>query len=107
MDLAAFLEPGLHPVFLDRGGSRAGHWGHVLSRPKRRASFLAREAGPDGACFLALDVPGFRLLADGSLWPAPGESAPVRLAADVSSARPWPGREVYVLRFRRLVRVLD
>ncbi|MDR1039086.1 MAG: hypothetical protein LBR80_02750 [Deltaproteobacteria bacterium] len=108
MDLAAFLEPGLHPVFLHSAGARAGHWGHVLKRPGRRASFIARGEGPvRGAFTLALDVPGFRLSEDGSLCPAPGELAPVRLACQVSSARPWPGRALFVLRFRRLVRVLD
>ncbi|MDR1037198.1 MAG: hypothetical protein LBT40_11730 [Deltaproteobacteria bacterium] len=108
MDLAAFLEPGLHPVFLHRAGARCGHWGHVLKRPGRRASFLCRGAGPvRGAFTLAIDLPGYSLAGDGSLCPAPGGLAPVRLEAHVSSARSWPGRAVFVMRFRRLVRVLD
>jgi hypothetical protein len=109
MDLAAFLEPGLHPVFLHRAGARCGRWGHVATRPGRKASFLCRaDGGPvRGSFTLALDVPGFRLSGDGSLCPAPGASAPVRLACQVSSARPWPGRSMFVLRFRTIVRVLD
>jgi hypothetical protein len=107
MDLAAFLAPGLHPVFLHRAGGRRAGWGHVLSRPDRRACFLAAREPACGPLTLALNVPGFRLLEDGSLRPAPGENAPVRLAAEVSAARPWPGKALFVLRFRRLVRILD
>ncbi|MDR1164335.1 MAG: hypothetical protein LBO66_00415 [Deltaproteobacteria bacterium] len=108
MDLAAFLEPGLYPVFLLDSDGGFEPWGHLLRRPGRAATFLAsarRQA--DEALLLSVVLPGFRLLPDGSLRPARGATAPICLAGAVSSCRVWAEKELFVLKLKNLARVID
>ncbi|MDR1308643.1 MAG: hypothetical protein LBL95_01890 [Deltaproteobacteria bacterium] len=109
MDLAAFLAPGVYPVFMAGGSLDGEPWGHVLSRPGGRVSWLAREPALAGeSLFLTLKVPGYHLGADGSLFPAVGLElgAWVVLSGEVMGCRLVQERR-YLLRLAGLVRVLD
>jgi hypothetical protein len=117
MDLAAFLAPGVYPVFLVGSHSDGGPWGHVLSRPGRGASWVAGSPAASGdRLVLTLRVPGHGLEDDGSLVPVAGAGvfrprdvpgAEVVVSALVRSCRADPGGRGYVLLFAELVRVLD
>ncbi|MDR1545827.1 MAG: hypothetical protein LBU12_03770 [Deltaproteobacteria bacterium] len=107
MDLGAFLAAGAHPVFLFDDPAKSEPWGHVLSRPGRPVSWLAREAAsPDSPVTIAIDLPGYGLLPDGSLRPDEALSAPLVLSGVVRSCRVLARNGPFVLRFGSLVRLL-
>jgi hypothetical protein len=102
------LEPGLHPLYLGDPFRPERLWGHALSRPDRPASFLSFRLPEAGSRpLLSLELPGFRLLPDGSVASAPGGRALIRLLGEVARSRALFGGEFFLLRFRSLVRVLD
>jgi hypothetical protein len=106
MDLAAFLTPGVHPVFLDDDLDRKEPWGHVVCRPGRPVSWLARAAqSPDASVAVKLSLPGWRLAPDGSLDPDGEDRADVSLLVHLGACRSVEG--VHVLRFKSLTRLLD
>ncbi|MDR2386344.1 MAG: hypothetical protein LBE80_02005 [Deltaproteobacteria bacterium] len=111
MDLAAFLAPGVHPVY--KVGNSFDHdpWGHLLCRADGRVSWICKGPTPAGhRLVLTLKVPGYRLDLDGSLSQALESNleaeAWVVLSGEVRSCR-WFQGEYYSLRFARLVRVMD
>jgi hypothetical protein len=105
MDLAAFLPPGAHPVFLADAPDGAEPWGHVVRRPGRPLRWLALEPQPPGGlAAVRLRAPGWRLGPDGCLEPDGGGEAEVSLLAQVASCRRAGG--VHVLRLKSLIRLL-
>jgi hypothetical protein len=112
MDLGAFLEPGVYPVYRLDDETGAEPWGHIVRRGGRRLVWLSLEDPLSEALMsgvplcLSLSVPEHRLLSDGSLSPSPGESAPLHLACEVAASRSWPERSMFVLRFKSLIRLL-
>jgi hypothetical protein len=106
MDLAAFLPPGAHPVYLDDRPGSSEPWGHVIHRPGRRVTWLARAPqSPDDSVAVRLTIPGWRLSPDGSLDPGQGDRAEVSLLIRVRACR--RAKDVHVLRFKSLTRLLD
>jgi hypothetical protein len=106
MDLAAFLTPGVHPVFLDGDPDGKEPWGHVVYRPGRPVSWLARSyQSPDASVAVRLTLPGWSLCPDGSFFPLFEGKACVSLLVRVGACRPASG--LHVLRFKSVVRLLD
>jgi hypothetical protein len=106
MDLAAFLTPGVHPVFLDDDPDKKEPWGHVVFRPGRPVSWVARDAqAPDASVAVTLSLPGWRLAPDGSLDPDGDDIADVSLLVRIGACRSVEG--FHVLRFKSLTRLLD
>jgi hypothetical protein len=107
MDLGAFLEPGLYPVYLSGSGVGAEPWGHVFHRPGRPLSWLCQDRHPsDKVLALCLELPGMTELPDGTLAESAGRSASVCLVGEVSHCRPFAPSGPFVLRFRSLARLL-
>jgi hypothetical protein len=109
MDLAAFLAPGIHPVYKVGDSLDEDPWGHVLCRPGGRVSWVSKAPAPAGdRLVLTLKVPGYRLDLDGSLREAlerDGEAWLI-LSGEVRSCRQFQG-QYYSLRLTGLVRILD
>jgi hypothetical protein len=108
MVLEAFLEPGLYPVYLMDPGNRERLWGHIYYRVGRPLSWLAQCAAQAGSLHsLSLELPGFRILPDGTLLKASEELASVNLIGVVAASRPFRNKNVFVLRFRSMLRLMD
>lgn len=106
MDLSAFLTPGVHPVFLDDDPDRKEPWGHVIHRPGRPVSWLAKDAqSPDASVAVTLALPGWRLGPDGSLGKESGDRAVVSLLVRIGACRQMD--DVHVLRFKSMTRLID
>ena len=106
MDLAAFLTPGVHPVFLDDDPDPKEPWGHVVYRPGRPVSWLARSyQRPDASIAVRLSLPGWRLGPDGSLDQDFAYRADVSLLVRIGACRHLDG--LHVLRFKSMIRLLD
>jgi hypothetical protein len=111
MDLGAFLEPGVYPVYRVTEEDGIKPWGHVYFRKGRRLSWLCsddplpKEIKECDPLLLALEVPDHKLLSDGSLSPAVGEKAPLHLACEVRASRIWSEKSLFVLRFKSLIRL--
>jgi hypothetical protein len=108
MDLGAFLEPGVYPVWRLLDNSERLPWGHIHIRRHRQPSWLSqKDHGQDPFLCLAMEVPNHKLDVDGSLCPATGHSAPLFLAGEVATSRIWTDKSLFVLRFKTLIRLLD
>jgi hypothetical protein len=105
MDLGAFLEPGLYLVYCQTVTKMFRPWGHVLSRPNRRLTWLGQNA-PDAPWMrLRLEIPGFKLEPDGALSALAGEKASVHLLGPIRCYCFWSAKEVYICKFDSLTRV--
>jgi hypothetical protein len=108
MDLGAFLEPGVYPVYRILGDREREPWGHILYRPGRQPTWLSQGEPPiDTFLCLVMDLPDYKLDQNGCLCPALGETAPLLLAGEVARSRVWAERAMFVLRFKPLLRLLD
>ncbi|MDR2349876.1 MAG: hypothetical protein LBF41_04525 [Deltaproteobacteria bacterium] len=104
------MEPGVYPVYRLAGDNGREHWGHILRREGRNPTWLCLkdpngDLSDDPLC-LCFDLPDHRLLSDGSLFPASGETASVHLVCELGRIRNWSEKSMFVLRFKSLVRLL-
>ncbi|MDR2405680.1 MAG: hypothetical protein LBE27_04855 [Deltaproteobacteria bacterium] len=108
MELGTFLEPGLYDVHLLDLNKQKVPWGFVCHRHGRRLSWLSKVAHPANSLLcLSLDLQDFTIAEDGALMVEVGNMASLKLVGEVEACRSLVKDEVYVLRFKSLVRLLD
>jgi hypothetical protein len=108
MDLGAFLEPGLYPVFFMDSNNKLEPWGHIFHREGRSPSWITPfRHVEDCVLTLSLELCDFTCANDGALVTALGEKASLNLVGEVGACRAFVKDEIFVLRFRSLVRLMD
>jgi hypothetical protein len=108
MDLGAFLEPGFYPVFLLNDSEKKEPWGYVLKRSDKPLSWVSsKPLSANSIVTLALDVPGFGIGPEGELYPDQSLVAALIINGTVRACRYLQSRQVHVLRFVNLIRLVD